>query len=56
MPTYENFWTVTIFRGVLAILIGSAVLIVPDLAPYAAVSSVCGRLRHHFAGRLRHRR
>lgn len=32
MPTYENFWTVTIFRGVLAILIGSAVLIVPDLA------------------------
>jgi uncharacterized membrane protein HdeD (DUF308 family) len=32
MPTYENFWIVTILRGVLAILIGSAVLIVPDLA------------------------
>lgn len=32
MPTYENFWTVTIFRGVLAILIGSAVVVVPDLA------------------------
>jgi hypothetical protein len=32
MPTYENFWTITIFRGVLAILIGSAVLVVPDLA------------------------
>jgi uncharacterized membrane protein HdeD (DUF308 family) len=32
MPTYENFWTVTILRGVLALLIGSAVLVVPDLA------------------------
>lgn len=32
MCTYENFWTVTLFRGVLAILIGSSVLIVPDLA------------------------
>lgn len=32
METYENFWIVTILRGVLALLIGSAVLVVPDMA------------------------
>jgi len=32
MNTYENFWIVTILRGVLAIVIGSAVVIVPDMA------------------------
>lgn len=32
MNRYENFWIVTIFRGVLAILLGSAVLVVPDMA------------------------
>lgn len=32
MDKYENFWIVTIFRGVLAILIGSAIVIVPDMA------------------------
>lgn len=32
MGTYENFWIVTILRGVLAILIGSAILVVPDMA------------------------
>ena len=31
MHQYENFWIVTILRGVLAILIGSAVLVVPDM-------------------------
>ena len=32
MHRYENFWIVTILRGVLAILIGSGVLVVPDMA------------------------
>jgi uncharacterized membrane protein HdeD (DUF308 family) len=32
MNRYENFWIVTIFRGVLAILLGSAILVVPDMA------------------------
>jgi uncharacterized membrane protein HdeD (DUF308 family) len=32
MGKYENFWIVTILRGALAILIGSAILIVPDMA------------------------
>jgi len=32
MDRYENFWIVTIFRGVLAILLGSAILVVPDMA------------------------
>jgi hypothetical protein len=32
MNTHGNFWIVTILRGVLAILIGSAILVVPDLA------------------------
>ncbi len=32
MGKYENFWKVTVFRGVLALLIGSAILIVPDMA------------------------
>lgn len=32
MGKYENFWIVTIFRGVLAILIGSAIVVVPDMA------------------------
>jgi len=32
MGKYENFWVVTIFRGVLAILIGSALIVVPDMA------------------------
>jgi hypothetical protein len=32
MHKYENFWFVTILRGVLAILIGSGVLVVPDMA------------------------
>jgi hypothetical protein len=31
MGKYENFWIVTILRGVLALLIGSAILVVPDL-------------------------
>jgi hypothetical protein len=31
MSTYENFWIVTILRGVLAILIGSAIFVVPDM-------------------------
>jgi uncharacterized membrane protein HdeD (DUF308 family) len=31
MHPYENFWIVTILRGVLALLIGSAVLVVPDM-------------------------
>jgi hypothetical protein len=32
MGKYENFWIVTLLRGVLAILIGSAILVVPDMA------------------------
>ena len=32
MKKHENFWITTILRGVLAILIGSGILIVPDLA------------------------
>jgi hypothetical protein len=32
MDKYENFWIVTILRGVLALLIGSAILVVPDMA------------------------
>lgn len=32
MPAYANFWIVTIFRGILAVVIGSAILIVPDMA------------------------
>jgi uncharacterized membrane protein HdeD (DUF308 family) len=32
MSTHENFWIVTVLRGVLAILIGSAILVIPDLA------------------------
>ena len=32
MPRYENFWIVTILRGVFAILIGSAIFVVPDMA------------------------
>ena len=32
MSKYENFWIVTILRGVLAILIGSAIFVVPDMA------------------------
>lgn len=32
MDKYENFWVVTILRGVLAILIGSAIVVVPDMA------------------------
>ena len=32
MGTYENFWIVTILRGLLAILISSAILVVPDMA------------------------
>ena len=32
MNRYENFWIVTIFRGVLAILLGSPILVVPDMA------------------------
>jgi uncharacterized membrane protein YfcA len=31
MKKYENFWVVTIFRGVLAVLIGAAILVVPDM-------------------------
>jgi len=31
MHTYENFWIVTILRGVLALLIGSGILIVPEM-------------------------
>jgi hypothetical protein len=31
MHKYENFWVVTIFRGVLAILIGAAILVVPEM-------------------------
>lgn len=31
MNRYENFWVVTIFRGVLAMVIGAAVLVVPDM-------------------------
>jgi hypothetical protein len=43
MGKYENFWIVTLLRGVLAILIGSAILVVPDMArtilllPFAVV-------------------
>ncbi|HEX9199599.1 MAG TPA: hypothetical protein VF865_08575 [Acidobacteriaceae bacterium] len=32
MNKHENFWIVTILRGILAVLIGSALLIVPDMA------------------------
>ncbi len=32
MKKHENFWIAAILRGVLAILIGSGILIVPDLA------------------------
>lgn len=32
MKRLETFWVVTIYRGVLAILIGSAILVVPDMA------------------------
>jgi uncharacterized membrane protein HdeD (DUF308 family) len=32
MNKHENFWITTILRGVLAILIGSGILIIPDLA------------------------
>jgi hypothetical protein len=32
MNRYESFWIVTMFRGVLAILLSSAALVVPDMA------------------------
>lgn len=32
MNTHENFWTATGLRGVLALLIGSGILVVPDMA------------------------
>jgi uncharacterized membrane protein HdeD (DUF308 family) len=32
MNKHENFWIVTILRGVLALLIGSGILVVPDMA------------------------
>lgn len=32
MSKHENFWIVTVLRGLLAILIGSAILVVPDMA------------------------
>ena len=32
MEKYENFWIVTILRGALALLISSAILVVPDMA------------------------
>jgi uncharacterized membrane protein HdeD (DUF308 family) len=32
MRGYESFWAVTVLRGVLALLIGGAVFVVPDLA------------------------
>ena len=32
MGKYENFWKVTVLRGILALLIGSAILVVPDMA------------------------
>jgi hypothetical protein len=32
MATYENFWIVSLLRGILALLIGSAILVVPDMA------------------------
>lgn len=32
MKKHENFWITTILRGVLALLIGSGILVVPDLA------------------------
>lgn len=32
MSKHENFWIVSILRGVLALLIGSFVLVVPDMA------------------------
>ena len=31
MHNYENFWVITLVRGILAILIGSAILVVPDM-------------------------
>jgi hypothetical protein len=31
MHNYENFWVITLVRGILAILIGSAVLVVPGM-------------------------
>jgi len=46
MNRYENFWIVTIFRGALAILLGSAILVVPDmtrtllLLPFAVAFAV----------------
>jgi uncharacterized membrane protein HdeD (DUF308 family) len=32
MNKHENFWIATVFRGVLALVIGSGILVVPDLA------------------------
>jgi len=32
MIKHESFWIVTILRGILALLVGSAILVVPDLA------------------------
>ena len=32
MRTSENFWIVTLLRGLLAIVLGTAILVVPDLA------------------------
>jgi len=46
MHKYESFWFVTIFRGVLAVLIGAAILVVPDmtrtliLLPFAVAFAV----------------
>jgi hypothetical protein len=46
MNKYENFWVVTIFRGVLAVLIGAAILVVPEmtrtllLLPFAVAVAV----------------
>lgn len=31
MRNYENFWVITLVRGILAVLIGSAILVVPDM-------------------------
>jgi uncharacterized membrane protein HdeD (DUF308 family) len=46
MNKYESFWFVTIYRGALAILIGAAILVVPDmtrtllLLPFAVAFAV----------------
>lgn len=48
MNRYERFWTATMIRGILALLVGSAIAVIPDMAmtllllPFALAISILG--------------